>query len=276
MKKIIKIFLRGSIKSSIIWNIVNPFIRVATFMKNARKSYEKSISNTTKNFQNPFNSLTVKNGPFKGMIYPEFNSSGSALIPKLLGSYEKELHTNLLQLCNKDYHVIINIGCGEGYYAIGLGLLKPNATIIAYDINPQARVLCNRMAELNGIEQRVTVKENFNIEDLKKINKDLDVLIICDCEGYEKNIFLSKNLGDFINCDIIIETHDFIDIEISSYIKNLFKKTHSLKSIFSVDDIQKALTYEFKELEDLTLIEKKNYLSENRPIIMEWIVCEKK
>jgi hypothetical protein len=274
MKRTIKNALQRSVKTPIIWNMVEPLIRVTSFMKNARNSYEKSIHKSSSNFQNPFNSLTVKNGPFKGMIYPEYNSSGSALIPKLLGSYERELHTNLLELCKNDYQTIINIGCGEGYYAIGLGLLKPNATIIAYDINAQARALCNKMAELNGIENRVSVKENFNIQDLKNIEKEKSVLIICDCEGFEKNIFTIENLDAYVNCDIIIETHDFIDIEISSYIKKLFKETHLLNSIYSIDDIQKALTYNYKELEHLTLIEKKNYLSENRPIIMEWIVCK--
>jgi tRNA G46 methylase TrmB len=275
MKKTIKNILKQSMKSALIWNVVQPVVRVSAFMKNARKSHEKSVIKSKSNVQNPFDTLIVRNGPFKGMIYPEYNSHGSALIPKLLGSYEKEIHTSVVELCKKDYQVIINIGCGEGYYAIGLGLLKPNASIIAYDIKAEARLLCNNMAELNGISQRVTVKENFEMEDLKKIDKKSDVLIICDCEGYEKNIFNDENIEDFANCDIIIETHDFIDIEISSYLKNLFKETHSLESIYSIDDIQKALTYNYKELEDLTLIEKKRCLAENRPIIMEWLVCKK-
>ena len=34
---------------------------------------------------------TIRNGPFCGMLYLE-RSRGSSLLPKMIGSYEKELH----------------------------------------------------------------------------------------------------------------------------------------------------------------------------------------
>lgn len=275
MKKTVKKVLEKSVENTIIWNMVNPIVKGAICLKNARKSYDRSNSRINSTLQNPFDSLTVINGPFKGMVYPDFDSSGSALIPKLLGSYESELQASLFQLCKNRYDVIINIGCGEGYYAVGLALLKPNATVFAYDISPKARMSCKKMADLNGVGKRVTVKENFYLKDLQKIDNESEVLIICDCEGHEKNIFLKDNLDAYANCDLIIETHDFLDIEISTYLKKLFNITHSVNSIYSIDDIQKVFTYNYKELENLTLQEKKNYLTEKRPSIMEWIVCEK-
>jgi hypothetical protein len=36
--------------------------------------------------------MTVRSGPFQGMRYPGAEAAGSALIPKLLGSYQRELH----------------------------------------------------------------------------------------------------------------------------------------------------------------------------------------
>ena len=38
--------------------------------------------------------LTVLHGPFRGMRYPEMRSVGSALFPKILGSYERENKRN--------------------------------------------------------------------------------------------------------------------------------------------------------------------------------------
>ena len=67
-----------------------------------------------------------------------------------------------------------------------------------------------------------------------------------------------------------------LNIEISSYLKNLFKKTHNCTSIFSIDDVQKAITYNFKELEELSLEEKKIFLMEGRPTIMEWVFFKSK
>ena len=98
-------------------------------------------------------------------------------------------------------------------------------------------------------------------------------LIICDCEGYEIELFNEIDIEIFKNVDLVIETHDFININISSILKDKFSKTHNIVSIKSIDDIEKALTYSFKEINNLSLNQKKMVVSENRPSIMEWIIC---
>jgi len=60
---------------------------------------------------NLFKEKKVLNGPFKGMQYPSLNSTGSALFPKLLGSYERELHYEIEDMFNKKFNKIIDIGC---------------------------------------------------------------------------------------------------------------------------------------------------------------------
>jgi hypothetical protein len=70
--------------------------------------------------------------------------------------------------------------------------------------------------------------------------------------------------------ELLIEVHDFIDIEISSYLRKIFESTHSIQVLSSIDDIKKAQLYEYKELEGLSLEERKQILCEYRPAIMEW------
>jgi hypothetical protein len=43
---------------------------------------------------------------------------GSALAPKLIGSYEAELHPIFDRIFRKPYKRVIDIGCAEGYYAV--------------------------------------------------------------------------------------------------------------------------------------------------------------
>jgi hypothetical protein len=38
--------------------------------------------------------------------------------------------------------VIINVGCAEGYCAVGMARLLPPGRIYAFDINPQAQDIC--------------------------------------------------------------------------------------------------------------------------------------
>ena len=70
--------------------------------------------------------------------------------------------------------------------------------------------------------------------------------------------------------DLLIEIHDMKDIEISTTIRQCFAKTHKIEIIESLDDIKKALTYSYKELESYDLATRKLLLAENRAAIMDW------
>ena len=61
----------------------------------------------------------ITGGPFKGMDYVTAATEGP-LIPRLLGTYESELHPYLAKLAGGgiDY-CVIDVGCAEGYYAVG-------------------------------------------------------------------------------------------------------------------------------------------------------------
>jgi methylase of polypeptide subunit release factors len=120
------------------------------------------------------------------MAYPQAAAVGSALFPKLLGSYERELHPWIERICRGQYTEIIDVGCAEGYYAVGLARRLPNVKVYAYDIDADARQLCKAMARLNGIADRVTVRGACDAEELLSIPISGRGLIISDCGGYEK------------------------------------------------------------------------------------------
>jgi hypothetical protein len=99
--------------------------------------------------------LTVKYGVFKGMkLLPGEESGSGSLIPKLLGAYEYELRPVLEKICHEHYTEIINVGCAEGYYAVGFAMRFPDAKVFAYDIDKGALKLCEEMARLNKVSQQ--------------------------------------------------------------------------------------------------------------------------
>ncbi len=219
--------------------------------------------------------LVVMNGPFKGMIYPRKKAAGSSLFPKLLGSYEAELHATIRQTENVDYSEIIIIGCGEGYYAVGMAIKHPNAKIYAYDTNPKAVSYAKEMFTHNGIPSSRYYLGGFCDEEILLSVPIRDkALIICDCEGFEKNIFSEKSAKMWASHDLLVEVHDLFDIEISSYLTRVFNDSHKISSIKSIDDIQKAKTYDYNELAGLDLETKKTLLAEGRGAIMEWFLME--
>ncbi len=223
-----------------------------------------------------FPDLTVAGGPFRGMRYPSGQSYGSALLPKLLGSYESELHPVLEAMLANQYTAIVDIGCAEGYYAVGLGLRVAQADIYAFDISLHARKLCEDMARLNGLDCRIRIGGFCDEAALRSIPLGSKALIISDCEGYEGTLFTSEIAEILAGHDIIVETHDFIDIDISPTLHDVFARTHQVRSIKSIDDIEKAHTYRYAQLDRYDTKTRRLILGERRPAIMEWLVMTPK
>ena len=218
--------------------------------------------------------LTVRSGPFKGMKYPAAEAAGSALTPKLLGSYECELHPLIERLIARGYDDVIDVGCAEGYYATGMAMRLPQARVHAYDTSETARALCSAMVKLNGVAGRVSIQTTCTPETLITFPKPGRTLVIVDCESYEKVLFTPSVCDALKGCDVLIEMHDFLDVTISTELEALFAVTHQLTNVLSTDDIQKAKHYQYPELEGLSVRARFQLLAEGRPMIMEWLLAE--
>lgn len=268
MTNLVQWVLKRLARSDIAWFFLKPVVLFGGALSYARR-VEKS---KPKSYSHLFKEKTVLNGPFKGTRYPAIESVYSQIYPKLIGSYEHELHLVIEQFCSRRYSEILDVGCAEGYYAIGLARRIEGATVYAYDIEPTARALCRRMAKLNHVDGRVHVGEHFGTEELKRFKVTEKGLIICDCEGFEKELFTADTLESLKRFDVLIEVHDFIDVTISDYLHKLFSETHDIEVIRSVDDIDKARTYAFLPT-DLSLRDKMKLYEEKRGGMMEWMIC---
>lgn len=218
----------------------------------------------------------VAAGPFKRMLYPGAQSFGSALLPKLLGSYESELHPFIEEMLANEYTSIVDIGCAEGYYAVGFGLRCATSHVYAFDVDFRARKLCAQLAELNGLNDRMHIGGFCDTTVLKAIPLGRRSLIVSDCEGYEGTLFTPEIAALLWQHDFIIETHDFIDLHISLKLRKAFQETHEIRSIKSTDDIEKAHTYRYEQMEHYDLQTRRLAFGERRPAIMEWLVMTPK
>jgi hypothetical protein len=217
-----------------------------------------------------FPDLTVRHGPFQGLKYPTGVPPTGRLFPKLIGSYEMELHPLLEAICRRPYAQVVNVGCGEGYYAVGLALRIPAARVFAYDPDPQARDLCARMAELNGVCARIAVGDRLDAEGLQQFRFTGRGLVLSDCEGYERDLFTADVAASLAQHDVLVEVHDFVDIRISGMLRERFHRTHTLDVIPGLHDIKRAQTCWFDELAEYDLATRRMLLAEERHAAMEW------
>jgi len=167
----------------------------------------------------------VLNGPFTGLRC-DLQHLGIAPSAKLLGSYEAELHAPIADILERDYRTIINIGCGDGYYAVGFARRLPSARVLAFDIDPVARGRTQEMIRINEVGDRVTIGERCTHETLRELAGP-HTLIFCDIEGDELELLQRESVG---SSSVIVEFHDS-DQPVSMRLAERFSPTHQVQTV---------------------------------------------
>ena len=167
-------------------------------------------------------------GPFRGMLYCP-HSCGSSLPPKLVGSYEKELHNHLELLLKNRYDRIVNIGCGEGYYAVGCALRSSadRTAVYAYDIDQRARECASYLAQLNHVENRISISALCDHAQFERLGRGRS-LIVCDIEGAEIDLLDPGAVPMLNGSDIVVEVHERPDTpNVTHTLLQRFSRSHS-------------------------------------------------
>ena len=174
----------------------------------------------------------VVEGPFQGMEYVE-EAAGSAYTPKLLGCYEMEIHQFIKRIVEKDYTSIIDVGCAEGYYAVGLARLCCNTHVFAFDCDVKAQALCAEMARRNNVDKRIEIAGCCDASQLKKISL-CKALLICDTEGYERELLNPEAVPDLKLCDILVELHEPLCPGVTEVVLSRFQLSHEIVIVNAV------------------------------------------
>jgi hypothetical protein len=208
--------------------------------------------------------LRVLSGPFQGLRFIPF-ASGSGLLPKIVGSYELEIHPAIAASLRRGYRRIVNVGCGEGYYAVGYARALPGATVHAFDLDVLARRRLRTLACLNGVADRIRTAARCGPEDLEALAGP-GSLVFCDCEGCEKGLLDPSRAPALATADILVEVHDFVDPSISSTLLRRFQATHEIE-VFSM---QGRDGFHLPQLDGLSPEQRRAALWEGRPAGMQW------
>ena len=172
---------------------------------------------------------TILHGPFAGMDYVGKATEG-ALAPRLLGSYESELHPTIVRLAAEGFACVIDVGCAEGYYAVGLARLMPQATVYAYDIVEEARLACAELAAKNGVSERVIVGETFTPTGFEAF-ADRKCLVMMDVEGAEDDLLRPDLSPALAAMTLIVETHDVYKPGVLDRLCERFAASHDIQRL---------------------------------------------
>ncbi len=175
-------------------------------------------------------------GPFVGMQFLNKSAEGCH-VAKLLGCYEQPLHEYFTPASIGRYERVINIGCAEGYYAVGIARLSETVIVDAYDTDEMARESCANLARNNNVSNRVNVYGEFSAKRIDD-HTGQRCLVLCDVEGAEKDLLNIDAFPDMRKLDFIIESHECFVPGITEELISRFSATHRITPIQDIGSRQ--------------------------------------
>jgi SAM-dependent methyltransferase len=197
---------------------------------------------------------TIPAGPFRGMSYSVEASEGGRA-PRLLGAYEASLHAVIETVIARAYPQIIDIGCAEGFYAVGLARRMPASIVFARDTDPRARDLCRTLAEANGVEDRLKIGAEVTHAEFA-LCEVARTFIICDIEGAEGALLDPIQAPGLAQADILVEVHEGMHPGLLSALTERFAPTHRVTRIDRAlrPDLLPAWSESLSDLDRLLLV----------------------
>jgi hypothetical protein len=211
---------------------------------------------------------TVANGPFAGMqLLMDLTSWGDGdLGSKLLGCYEEQLSEYIEQAVGQEPNCIINLGCAEGYYAVGMALRLPKARVIAVDTDQAALEAVAANASLNGVDARIETVPSLDDSELHSCSGSS--LWIVDIEGSEMELVDPRLFPSLLNATVIMELHEFIHPHLEQVVARRFSATHNILMVSASG----RNPYLLKALQPLPDHARWLVVSEGRPEEMRWAI----
>jgi hypothetical protein len=228
------------------------------------------LTEETRKFVERYGSAVLA-GPFAGMTYPAA-SLYRHVAPKLLGTYELELHPFLVQAIAAAPTQVIDVGCAEGYYAVGLARCLQSAAVHAFDADPWARKRTSEMARQNGCAN-LQVHSLCNPAWLSSQVRG-QTLVIMDCEGCEAGLTAGFSNDEARLSWWVIELHETPSPGVTQMLSARFEKTHSLE----LCDSRPLGCEDMPALQRLNseVARSSGWMEEHRESGQQWLLCRPK
>ncbi|MFA5132112.1 MAG: hypothetical protein WC444_02160 [Candidatus Paceibacterota bacterium] len=227
LKVRIKLLLK-KILPVIIFSLILKIWR-STLSKISSSGDTKIVETYTKEFL-AIHGYSVVGGPFKGMKYIH-EAAGSGYLIKLIGVYEEVLHPIINLAVSREYTTMIDIGCAEGYYLVGIGMKSKKTKLVGYDIDKKALDLTKELYTLNRLTNELLLLEDCTPKDLNSRIDD-KTFLICDAEGFEEEILNPTSSPALLEVQtLLIELHEFVVPNVKKVLIHRFEKTHSIETV---------------------------------------------
>ena len=109
----------------------------------------------------------------------------------------------------------------------------PRARVIAFELEPTGQAAVRRMAELNGVADRLIVRGRCEPAGLADALEDhRAAVIICDVEGHEEVLLDPGQVAGLRDAVVLVETHEFVRRGITDELCSRFASSHVIERIW--------------------------------------------
>lgn len=162
------------------------------------------------------------------------------------------------------YDTVIDVGCGEGWYVVGLARRLPAATVHGFDISAEARRACEEAIRLNNVTNAHVHGEvtAFRLSSWVEGR----TLIIMDVDTAEVELLDPDAAPRLKDADVLLETHD----DWRPGITEIMRKRFADRDIGSYV-IRPRDAAEYPALASLSHSDQERALDESRPPNQTWL-----
>jgi precorrin-6B methylase 2 len=212
---------------------------------------------------------TVASGPFAGVKLVANASWGSDYGSMLLGMYEREVVERIAQ-AEEPYDLLINVGAGDGYYAVSCLHSGIASRCIAFEASERGRHNLLSAAENNGVLNSIEVRGFCASADLLSVPIEPSTLLLVDIEGAEFELLTASVLNHLRTAHIIVELHEWQE-NIAQKVAQLLLDAR--RAGFSVDWLTTSARdpNAFEELREYSDDDRWSLCSEGRQASMRWL-----
>ena len=219
----------------------------------------------------------VLSGPFEGMRYP------AGFVPRLLfsgpyqvGSFELELQPAIERAIGTAPELVVNVGCAEGYYAVGLAIRLPWARTVAFELDPALREAAAALARLHGVDARLELRGLCTPAELAALGPRAaaaDTFVLMDCEGAVAELADPNAVPWLAGARLLIELHPASHADIRERLERRFEPTHELELIGS--QVRRASTFDgvLRPIRGLRRIDRELLVAEFRDGPQDWLLA---
>jgi hypothetical protein len=215
---------------------------------------------------------TVQSGPFQGLRYSPGSEVWCNEIPKLLGTYEAELQAVLSSLLAARPAVVVDVGGGEGYFALGLGRAVGASRLLVVEGRAALRRACARLAEANDLSSRVQLLAQWNPAAVAALDFSRGAVVRWNEPGCEAELLDPALSAHLARAHLIVECQDLPVNPRLEQLRRGFQATHDCRIIRELPNARRIAERESNLVHAADPFEREIAFAEVRMMPVLWVV----